>query len=102
MKIRLSEDKANGAISWGWRFLPGAILAMALILVFTLFSPIPASADGGAPQLAYVAGGSHGVSVIDIAQQKVTNSFPLDGDPHTVLLSLDGRFLYVTQPALGR
>ncbi len=185
MKIRLSEDKANRAMRCGWRFLSGAILAMALILVFTvaerehyprlssraraqgrillsfpashrqarkpvagnrsgrplpiydrglepdrsgkrcilvciqnwrycsisllfwqllatLFSPIPASADGGAPQLAYVAGGSHGVSVIDIAQQKVTNSFSLDGDPHTVLLSLDGRFLYVTQPALGR
>lgn len=61
-----------------------------------------AYADGGAPNLAYVAGGSNGISVIDIAQQKVTGTFALGGDPYTVYLSLDGRFLYITQPALGR
>ncbi len=68
---------------------------------FSLFVP-RAHADGGAPNLAYVAGGSHGISVIDIAQQKVTGTITVDGDPHTVYLSLDGRFLYVTQPELGR
>lgn len=59
-------------------------------------------ADGGAPNLAYVAGGQKGVSIIDIQQQKVTGSISVPGDPHTIYLSLDGRFLYVTQPALGR
>jgi DNA-binding beta-propeller fold protein YncE len=68
---------------------------------FLLFVP-RARADGGAPNLAYVAGGSHGISIIDIAQQKVTGTITVDGDPHTVYLSLDGRFLYVTQPERGR
>jgi hypothetical protein len=40
--------------------------------------------------------------VIDIAQQKVTSKISASGDPHTIYLSLDGRFLYVTEPALGR
>jgi len=61
-----------------------------------------AYADGGAPNLAYVAGGGSGISIIDIQQQKVTGTIPLAGDPHTIYLSLDGRFLYVTQPSLGR
>src|SRR5579884_270257 len=77
----------------------------AFCLLLTLFlsiSPPQALADGGAPNLAYVAGTSHGISVIDILQQKVTRTIALDGDPDTILLSTDGRFLYVTQPALGR
>jgi len=61
-----------------------------------------AFADGGAPNLAYVAGTASGISVIDIGQQKVTSSITLGGDPEAVFLSLDGRFLYVTQPTLGR
>ena len=61
-----------------------------------------AYADGGAPQLAYVAGGGLGVSVIDIAKRRVTGTMALAGDPRTVLLSLDGNILYVTEPALGR
>jgi len=76
-------------------------LFCAFAFQFLLFIP-RAHADGGAPNLAYVAGGSHGVSIIDIAQQKVTGTITVDGDPHTVYLSLDGRFLYVTQPELGR
>jgi DNA-binding beta-propeller fold protein YncE len=68
-----------------------------------LISPaLTAFADGGAPNLAYIAGSKTGISVIDIRQQKVTTNFSLSGDPHTIYLSLDGRFLYVTQPALGR
>src|SRR6266576_4470366 len=75
----------------------------ALMLLFLLFPAAQhAYADGGAPNLAYVAGASKGVSVIDIAQQKVTNTFSLVGDPHMVYLSLDGRFLYVAQPTSGR
>jgi DNA-binding beta-propeller fold protein YncE len=66
------------------------------------FFPFPAQADGGAPNLAYVAGTPRGISIIDIAQEKVTGTIAADGNPYTILLSLDGRFLYVTQPALGR
>jgi len=62
----------------------------------------PAFADGGAPDLAYVAGTAPGVSVIDVAQQRLSRTFSIDGDPHTILLSSDGRFLYITQPARGR
>jgi DNA-binding beta-propeller fold protein YncE len=74
-------------------FLPLSLL--------TLFSP-PAFADGGAPQLAYVAGTSHNISVIDIAQQRVTNTIANISNPGMILLSPDGQSLYVTQPELGR
>lgn len=79
--------------------------SLALIMLSSacplLISPPKAYADGGAPNLAYVSGTARGVSVIDIAQQKVTNNIALPGDPHTILLSTDGRLLYTTQPALG-
>ncbi len=71
-----------------------------LLLLWT--TATMALADGGAPNLAYIAGSKTGISVIDIRQQKVTTNFSLSGDPHTIYLSLDGRFLYVSQPALGR
>ena len=76
----------------------------AFCLLLTLFLSLSSPqvhADGGAPNLAYVAGTSHGISVIDILQQKVTRTIAVNADPHTILLSLDGRFLYVTQPAIG-
>ena len=72
-----------------------------LLLLWTLIPAAPtALADGGAPNLAYIAGSKTGISVIDIHQQKVTTNFSLSGDPHTIYLSLDGRLLFVTQPAL--
>jgi DNA-binding beta-propeller fold protein YncE len=58
-------------------------------------------ADGGAPNVAYVAGTMEGITTIDISQQKVTSTIPLPGDPHTTLLSIDGKVLYATQPNLG-
>jgi DNA-binding beta-propeller fold protein YncE len=64
--------------------------------------PRTTHADGGAPNLAYVAGGGSGISIIDIAQQKVTGTFTLGGSPRSVYLSTDGRFLYVAQPALNQ
>ena len=73
---------------------------IALLFISALF-PIVAHADGGAPQLAYVAGTPQGISAIDIQQQKVTRTLSVKGDPHTIMLSLDGRYLYVTQPTLG-
>jgi DNA-binding beta-propeller fold protein YncE len=72
-----------------------------LLVLFFVWLPLPVSADGGAPNLAYVAG-AQGVTVIDVAQQRVTRAFALAGDPQSILLSLDGRFLYVTQPDLGQ
>ena len=75
---------------------------LCLLLVFMgLFSP-SAHADGGAPQLAYVAGTAQGISIIDIAQRRVTGTIAVAGSPRTVLLSPDGQALYVTQPTLGR
>ena len=68
----------------------------------SFYCPPQAHADGGAPNLAYVSGTPSGVSVIDVGQAKVTKTILVAGDPHTILLSLDGRFLYVTQPALGQ
>jgi len=79
------------------------LLAIVLVLAVSLvFSALPAHADGGAPNLAYVAGTAQGISTIDIGQQKVTGTISVAGDPHSVMLSPDGRFLYVAQPALGR
>ena len=60
-------------------------LCCVAALQFALFVP-PAHADGGAPNLAYVAGGSHGISIIDISQQKVTGTITTDGDPHIIRL----------------
>ena len=80
------------------------ILATFIFLVFVfllaLSSPRLVHADGGAPNLAYVSGTPSGVSVIDVGQSKVTKMLAIPGDPHTILLSLDGSLLYVTQPAL--
>jgi hypothetical protein len=79
-----------------WRI---ALLLFAFWLLWFLFAGSQHTyADGGAPNLAYVSGTTKGISVIDIGQQKVTGSFTMDGDPEAIYLSLDGRFLYVTQP----
>ena len=77
----------------------GSILLLLLILIqIALPFPPVASADGGAPNLAYVSGSPPGISVIDVGQARVTKTIPVPGNPHTILLSLDGRYLYVTQP----
>ncbi|MFL5625826.1 MAG: YncE family protein [Ktedonobacteraceae bacterium] len=76
-------------------------MTFILLAVLFLCLPLQVSADGGAPNVAYVAGTTEGISSIDIAQQKVTNTIILPGDPHTTLLSIDGRVLYATQPNLG-
>ena len=84
------------------RIFCSRFLLFFILLVLTgLFSPL-AYADGGAPQLAYVAGGKQGIGVVDIAQRRLTGTITMAGNPHTVLLSPDGYTLYVTQPALGR
>jgi DNA-binding beta-propeller fold protein YncE len=80
----------------------GPLILVLVCLLSILLISQQADADGGAPNLAYVAGATHGVGVIDISQQKVTSSIAVNGNPQMVLLSLDGRYLYVTQPSLGR
>lgn len=78
-------------------------LCVVLSGLFLLIAGYPvAHADGGAPNLAYVAGGGKGISVIDIAQQKVVDNLSFAGDPSMVYLSLDGRYLYVAQPAQNK
>jgi hypothetical protein len=72
-----------------------------MLLMFFLPDSRYVYADGGAPNLAYVSDTQKGISVIDIGQQKVTGSFTLRSESETIYLSLDGRFLYVTQPTSG-
>ena len=83
------------------KFGRGTELLLALFLV-ALCEWAPVHADGGAPNLAYISGTTSGVSVLDVGQAKVTKTIAIGGDPHMILLSLDGRLLFVTQPALGR
>ncbi len=74
---------------------------LLLLLLIGCNAPT-AQADGGAPQLAYVAGAAQGIGIIDIARQGVTGTIAVQGNPQTILLSPDGHALYVTQPTLGR
>src|SRR5205085_6531644 len=83
------------------KFRRGIVALLALFLV-ALCEWAPVHADGGAPNLAYISGTTGGVSVLDVGQGKVTKTIAIGGDPHMILLSLDGRLLFVTQPSLGR
>ncbi len=79
----------------------GAVSMMALLLVL-MYAPLHAKADGGAPNLAYVAGTTAGISTVDISQTKVAGTIAVAGDPQALVLSLDGRFLYTAQPTVNR
>jgi hypothetical protein len=78
------------------------VSSLFLALTFLCFCPLQANADGGAPNLAYVSSTSQGISVIDVMQRQVVGALSVAGNPATVLLSSDGRLLYVTQPTLGQ
>src|SRR5947209_7237073 len=95
----ISEEGIVVSIMYGLCRILSYLFVLLLFLI--VFSPL-AHADGGAPQLAYVAGTAQGVGIIDIAQRKVTGTIAIAGNPQTVLLSLDGQWLYVAQPAAGR
>lgn len=84
------------------QFVKRLSLAFCALVSACLLAPGSARADGGAPNLAYVAGTAKGISIIDIGQQKVTGTFSLSGNLQEMYLSLDGRFLYVTQPDQNR
>ncbi|HEY6539901.1 MAG TPA: YncE family protein [Ktedonobacteraceae bacterium] len=71
-------------------------------LLINLLLPLQVFADGGAPNLAYVAGAARGVGIIDVAQRKLATTFSIAGNPSMIMLSPDARLLYVTQPAAGR
>ncbi len=77
------------------------VLVCALLGVSVLL-PSVVHADGGAPNLAYVSGTAGGISVVDVLQQKVTRQIAVQGNPQTLVLSVDGRTLAVTQPDLGQ
>ncbi len=81
-----------------WRWL----LPIPAFLVILFLSHTHVQADGGAPNLAYVAGTAHGISTIDISQQKIVDTLPVNSRPDTILLSIDGRLLFVTQPEANR
>src|SRR5438270_5425754 len=77
------------------------ILVLCFILPFFFLAPV-VHADGGAPDLAYVAGAANGVGIIDIIKQQAAGTLNVLGNPSMILLSVDGRLLYVAQPALQR
>src|SRR5258706_9290854 len=91
---------------------PGAprstgVLAAALLLLFALLLATAtearvAHADGGAPNLVYVAQEGGGLVVIDIARRQVVGRVAVGGAPSAVLLSYDSRYAYVAQRATGR
>ncbi len=87
------------SVSNRWQWTLALLFILSLLSLY--FAP-HTYADGGAPNLAYVSGTSSGISVIDVGQAKVTKTIQVVGDPHTILLSQDGGFLYVSQPAVGQ
>ena len=92
----LKQGELEGTLQAIARFFCSLFLGCGL--AFLLFAS-QVYADGGAPNLAYVAGASQGVGTIDIAQQRLARRFAVVGDPVMLLLSPDGSLLYVTQPA---
>ena len=87
-----------------YRWLIQPLYSVILLALFSMLAPLSpvVLADGGAPNLAYVAGTAKGVSVIDVAQQKITSTINVPSDANMILLSLDGRYLYATEAQQGR
>lgn len=95
-----TEREAVAVFMQSRKYLRFFVSLLAFAMLVLLF-PARVHADGGAPNLAYIAGTAHGISVIDIGRRQVTGAVPIASDPHTILLSADGRALYVTQPQSG-
>jgi hypothetical protein len=83
------------------RRILACMLALLSALVLSPIAPA-AHADGGAANLAYVAGSGKGLSVIDVSLKGVSNDISLGGNPSMIYLSLDGSFLFAVQPDLDR
>jgi YVTN family beta-propeller protein len=80
-------------------------LVTLLALCIQLWRPANIRADGGAPNLAYVAGtGTDGgnLAIIDISQRQVVGSVTVGHHPAGVVLSTDGRYAYVTESLTNR
>jgi len=78
------------------------LLGLAIILVPASLLAPPAKADGGSPNLVYIAGGgasANDLVVADIAGKNVAAHIAVGGKPVAVVLSFDNRFAYVTQSA---
>jgi len=85
-----------------WPAAACALSLSALLLALALVPVREARADGGAPNLAYIAGGGANgeeLVVIDVGQRQVTQRIPLNAAPAAVLLSADSRSAYVALPA---
>jgi DNA-binding beta-propeller fold protein YncE len=76
----------------------GTIFSLLIAAMFFACLPSQTYADGGAPNLAYVSGTAQDISVIDVGLSKVIATIPIAGKPDTILLSLDGSLLYISQP----
>ncbi len=88
----------------GWLPRAALVLLVSATLFFSMTVALSqtADADGGAPNLAYVAGGGPGgndLVAIDISKRAVTGRVAVGGSPISVLLSTDGRYAYVAQSA---
>src|SRR5689334_573556 len=87
----------------GWRTaLAFALSGLCLLAAYAAFPAPAARADGGLPNLVYVAGAGANadeVVLIDIAAKQVREHIAVGGQPHNIVLSTDGRSAYVTQPA---
>ncbi len=86
----------------------GFATLFALVLTLTIWwygGAMPARADGGAPNLAYIVGGgssSDNLTVMDIGKRNVAWTLALGNRPQAVVLSSDGRFAYVTEADANR
>lgn len=96
----LSDERGSqvSPFSWHWQMLS----VVCLILLLWSQHQQMAQADGGAPNLAYVAGTETGVSVIDVAARHISKTLVGTAAPGNILLSQDGSLLYLTQPQQGR
>lgn len=90
------------------RLMWTARVAVLLGLVAQALSAITVApgvlADGGAPNLAYIveAGPASGVAIMDIAQRRLVGHVAINGDPRSVILGADSRFVYVSEAANDR
>lgn len=83
-------------------FGPALTVALCVGGLLALFAtpPLVVHADGGAPNLAYVVGAGTDdgdLVTIDIGQRRVTNHVAVGGAPRAVILSPDGRSVYIAQ-----
>src|SRR5260370_8470639 len=98
--MRLAGMRPGATSSTG--VLAAALLLLLALLLATATEAGVARADGGAPNLVYVAQDGGGLVVLDIAKRQVVGHLAVGGAPSAVLLSYDSRYAYVAQRATGR